>query len=427
MNRSDSPASSPDAAAWWMLSVLLVTALVSYTDRLVLGVLVDPLRADLGLSDSAVSILQGAAFTLVYVFASLPVGRLADRGHRKTLLIGGASLWCLASTLCAMAGNFRTLFAGRLLIGIGEAVLVPTAVSMIADAFPAHRRGFAIGVLAMGTIIGGPLGISVGGLLLSSATAGYFAAWPLIGPLHAWRQALIIIGAAGLIAPLLLTTIKDPRRPEERVDQDRSLSATADFFARSWRTLLPLYAALALLSIGDYGLLSWAPTTLGRRFGWDAGRIGVAFGVVTALAGIAGAVGGGWLSDAADRLSGIRGRLLVCLIAAAFAAAAAVLISTPSAALVLGAIGLWTLASAVAGTSGVAALQGKLTTQVRATGMSIFTFTNTLVGLGMGPTLVALTTEHLLHGPAAVGTAITGVVAPAAVLSCIIFTFARSR
>ena len=93
MNRSDSPAPSPDAAAWWMLSVLLVTALVSYTDRLVLGVLVDPLRADLGLSDSAVSILQGAAFTLVYVFASLPVGRLADRGHRKTLLIGGASLW----------------------------------------------------------------------------------------------------------------------------------------------------------------------------------------------------------------------------------------------------------------------------------------------------------------------------------------------
>src|SRR6202035_3891662 len=127
------------------------------------------LRADLKLDGSSVGLLQGPAFTLVYVFVSLPLGRIADRTNRKILLIGGVCLWCSATVMCGMAPNFWVLFTGRLLLGVGEATLLPTAISMIADSFPAERRGSALGVFLFGSIVGGPFGITIGGLLLSLA------------------------------------------------------------------------------------------------------------------------------------------------------------------------------------------------------------------------------------------------------------------
>jgi MFS family permease len=189
--------------------------------------------------------------------------------------------------------------------------------------------------------------------------------------------------------------------------------------------LIPIYAGTALLSIGDYGLLSWAPTTLSRQFAWQPDRIGVAFGVITALTGIVGALMGGWVSDLAEKRGGTRARLAVCLTAAAVAAIAAMMISAGNAVFVLGGIGLWTLASAVGGTGGVAVLQEVLPGQFRGTGISLFTFSNTLIGLGAGPTLVALMTDYFYNGPPALAIAITTIVAPAAVLSCV--SLARAR
>ena len=126
-----------------MVAVFLLTALLSYTDRLILSVLVDQIRADLGLSDSAIGFLQGPAFTIVYVFAALAFGQLADRRKRKSVLIAGVLLWCTATVLCGLAPNGSVLLAGRLLLGVGEAVLLPTAFSMIADAFAPERLGIA--------------------------------------------------------------------------------------------------------------------------------------------------------------------------------------------------------------------------------------------------------------------------------------------
>ena len=111
-----------------------------------------------------------------------------------------------------------------------------------------------------------PLGISVGGLLLSAAAAGQFAAWPVMGALAPWRQVLVTVGATGLIAPLLLLTVREPVRLE--TPKDISLKAAVRHFVTDRRLLIPIYAGTALLSIGDYGLLSWAPTTLSRQFAW---------------------------------------------------------------------------------------------------------------------------------------------------------------
>ena len=416
----------PPSMGWWMVAVLFFTALLSYTDRLVLSVLVDPLRRSFGLSDTAVSLLQGVAFTLVYVFASLPMGRLADRHRRRTLLIAGASLWCAATIACGLAPGFWTLFSGRLLIGIGEATLVPAAVSMIADSFPPERLGTAVGTFAMGTVIGGPLGISAGGLLLAAAKQGTFSGWPLLGSLEPWRLVLVALGLLGLLSPLLLLTVREPNRLKSG-SPEISLRAVVHHFTQARRQLVPLYLAMALLSIGDYGLLSWAPATLSRVFGWPASEVGVLFGIITAIAGVAGALGGGWISDVAEHRGSTRARLSVCLTAALIAAAAAAAISAPFAYAVLAGIAGWVLFSSVGGIGGVAALQEVMPDEHRATSMSLLTFCNTLIGLGCGPTVIALTTQYAFSSPRSVGFAISMVVVPAAIIAAAAFSLTRRK
>jgi MFS family permease len=423
---SDAPLSpfASAAGAWWMIAVFLFTALISYSDRLILSVLVDPIRAELGLSDSAVGFLQGPAFTVVYVLAALVFGWLADRGKRKALLITGVLVWCTATVLCGLAPNGSVLLAGRLLLGAGEAVLLPTVFSMIADAFASERLGIANGTMIVGTVVGGPLGITVGGLLLAAAKGGAFASWPLIGGLAPWRFVLVSVGLTGLLSPILLLTVREPSRRQQ--SQGRA-QGSLEYFRSDSRRLLPLYGAMALLSIGDYGLVSWVPTTLSRRFGWTSDQVGPTFGVVTAAAGVTGSLLGGWISDLAERRSAIPGRLAISVGAGVFAMFAATIISLGRAELTVVGLGLWVLASTVGAVGAFCVVQELVPSQFRGSSIALLTFSNTLIGLGCGPTLVAFVTDHVYRVSTAVDRSITTVTLPAAILACALLLLARYR
>jgi MFS family permease len=407
-----------------MIAVFSFTALISYSDRLILSVLVDPIRAELGLSDSTVGFLQGPAFTVVYVFAALVFGRLADRRKRKALLITGVLLWCSATVLCGLAWNGSVLLAGRLLLGVGEAVLLPTTFSMIADAFAPGRLGIANGTMIVGTVIGGPFGITVGGLLLAAANGGAFASWPLLGVLAPWRFVLVSVGLAGLLCPILLLTVREPSRRQQPQGQT---PGSLEYFRSDSPRLLPLYGAMALLSIGDYGLVSWVPTTLSRRFEWASDQVGATFGVVTAAAGVTGSLLGGWISDLTARRGGIAGRLAVSVCAAVFAMLAATSISRGRAELTVLGLGLWVLASTVGAVGAFCVIQELVPSQFRGSSLALLTFSNTLIGLGCGPTLVAFVTDHLYRVSTAVDRSITTVTLPAAILACALLLLARSR
>jgi MFS family permease len=407
-----------------MIAVFSFTALISYSDRLILSVLVDPIRAELGLSDSTVGFLQGPAFTVVYVLAALVFGRLADRRRRKALLITGVLVWCTATVLCGLAPNGSVLLAGRLLLGAGEAVLLPTAFSMIADAFAPGRLGIANGTMIVGTVIGGPFGITVGGLLLVAAKRGAFASWPLIGVLAPWRFVLVSVGLVGLLSPILLLTVREPSRRQH--PQGRA-QGSSEYFRSNSRRLLPLYGAMALLSIGDYGLVSWVPTTLSRRFEWASDQVGATFGVVTAAAGVTGSLLGGWISDFAERRSGIPGRLAISVGAAVFAMLAATSISRGRADLTVVGLGLWVLASTVGAVGAFCVIQELVPSQFRGSSMALLTFSNTLIGLGCGPTLVAFVTDHVYRVSTAVDRSITMVTLPVAILACALLLLARNR
>jgi MFS family permease len=407
---------------WWLLGVLFITSIVSYSDRLILSMLVDPLSADLGLSDAQVGLLQGPAFTLVYVFTALPFGRLADRYSRRRLLLAGAALWCAATVLCGLAPSASVFLAGRLLLGVGEAALMPTALSLLGDSFPPERRGLALGVFLLGSVIGGPFGITIGGILLSLAQGGSLAAVPGIGSLAPWRAVLATTGTVGLIAPLLILTITEPSRG--RIE-GTDFAATRRHFLSDWRRLVPLYGGLALLSIGDYGLVSWVPTALKRVFSWSPDRVGVAFGIITAGAGIAGSLLGGWIADLAARRGGDRARLIVSMAGAALAITAAAAIAQGHADGVLFGLGFWIFTATVGEVSAIAVIQDVTPTQFRGTAFAMLTFMNTLMGLGGGPPLIAATTEYVYRSPAAVDRAISLVGMAGGLTACALFFIAR--
>lgn len=409
-------------AAWWMVAVFAIAGFVSYTDRMILGALVDPLRADLGITDAQVSLLQGAAFSLVYVIAGLFMGRLADCRRRLTVIALGATVWSLGTIACALAPGFWSLFGARMVVGVGEAALAPAAVSLIADSFPPHRRGSAISLFVMGTIVGGPAAITIGGLLLGGAEAGAFDGWGLSGTAP-WRVALLGAGALGLMVPALCLTLREPAR--------RGASGEAQTWRHDARrliaaagVLIPLYLGMAFLCVGDYGLLSWMPTHLGRRFGLTAGEIGVTFGLITTAAGLLGAAAGGVLSDQAEVRGGARARLQLAALCAAIGLGGALLIGLDDVSASFTALAIWTFASSVAGITGIAAVQALVTNESRGLAMALVSFFNTLLGLGAGPTLVAVATEKVFLDPTAVGDAIVLVVTPAAALATLLFLWA---
>jgi MFS family permease len=422
MALGDDVARGDGMGRWWMVAVLSVAGLVSYTDRVILSALVDPIRADLRISDSQVSLLQGAAFAIIYVIAGLPLGRLADRASRIRLIIAGSTLWCLGTIACGMAPGFGALFAARFVIGVGEAALAPAAISMIADRFPPERRGTAVGIFLTGMIVGGPAAVSIGGGMLAAAQRGAFASLPIVGGLAPWRTVLVTVGVAGLLIPLACLTIAEPPRTEREPQRgEMSFRDVLAGFAREKHLLIPLYLGLALLSVGDYGILSWTPTLLSRKFALDPATIGLWFGVISAAGGILGSVVGGVMSDVAERRGGARARFASVAVAAAAAAAGAALLAGGSAAMAYAGLAVWTFASALGGTGGTAALGVVVPNEMRGVSISIMAFCNTLLGLGLGPTLVALATEQVYRDPVAVGAAMTVTIVPAGVLAALAF------
>ena len=149
--------------AWYVVFVLMVCYTLSFIDRQILGMLVDPIKRDFEISDTGVGLLQGLAFVAFYTFMGLPVGWLVDRYSRRSIIAVGVFFWSLMTALCAAAGNFWSLFAARMGVGVGEATLAPSAMSMTSDYFPKERLGGALSVYAMGIFVGSGIAQIVGG------------------------------------------------------------------------------------------------------------------------------------------------------------------------------------------------------------------------------------------------------------------------
>ncbi|HET7333870.1 MAG TPA: MFS transporter, partial [Rhizomicrobium sp.] len=195
-----------------MLVVLLIAYTLSFLDRTLLSLLIAPVKQDLGLSDTGISLLLGFAFALLYTVVGVPLGYLADRTNRRRLIITGIVFWSTMTALCGLAKNFWSLFAARIGVGIGEATLTPAAYSILSDSFPRKRLGRVMAIYSVGLPLGSGLALGLGGVLIDWITSLGPVALPFLGVLAPWRLSFIFVGVSGLAVVLLMLSVREPKR-----------------------------------------------------------------------------------------------------------------------------------------------------------------------------------------------------------------------
>jgi MFS family permease len=415
--------------AWWAVGVFCVAAILSYSDRQILSLLVDPIRADLHVTDAQVGLLQGAAFSLIYAVAGVALGRAADVLPRRLVIVAGVLVWSLATLACGYANSFGSLFAARAAVGIGEAALAPAATSIIADSFRAHRRGVGIGVFLMGMVVGAGGALALGGFILQAAQSGALNGVPVLGALAPWRAGLVVLGLTGLPVALLTLSVAEPTRRHlaAGVEGKTSLADAGRALFALWRPLLPLYIAMGLANICDFAILNWAPTLLIRRFGVGVGEIGTVLGAVVIVGGVLGSFGAGLLADRMVVRGGPPARLRLAVMTTAVGVIGALLVVAPGPAAVFAMAGLWMLASTTGQSMGITVVQDVAPGEARGLAASLISLVNIGAGLALGAYLPPLILDHVLGDPAAVGPAVTIVALPCAIASTGLYAMALSR
>ncbi|TZG27980.1 MFS transporter [Sphingomonas montanisoli] len=401
------------------LGILLVFTILSYVDRMVLVLLIDPIKRSLLISDVQVSLLQGLAFALCFSIAGLPLGWLADRFSRRWIIYCGITAWSFATAAGGLASSFGELFLARFCVGVGEAALAPAAYTMLADLFPRRQLAAATGVLATGGAIGGGSAVLAGGLVVAWAEQAGMVTLPLIGTVQPWQLVFLSFGVPGILAAFLIFLA-----PETRHMAPPSQGGTEAGFG-SWLSANRLFVSTLVVGTGGLGILAyavtnWTPAYLSRALGLDPREIGLTLGLVQLFAGIVGFAGSGVLIDWLTARN-LRNATYSYLIASAVVSGAMAVIAfafAPSLTVVMICLGLFHMAIPFT-TAMIAGVQAGTPRAYRGRMIAIMNLAASLVGMILGPWSVAMLTDHVFVDPAKVGLSVAivcGVTAPICVL-----------
>lgn len=391
---------------WYAVLILAVAYIFSYMDRQLLTLLIEPIRSDLGITDTQVSLLAGFAFAICYSIAALPLGRLSDISTRRNLIAAGIAAWSVMTVSCGISRSFPQLFVSRMGVGIGEAALPPAAYSLIADYFPAEKLALALGVFVIGAPLGGGLALVAG-----AAVVDFVSRMPELSlggaVMYAWQVAFVAVGSAGFLVALLALTIKEPPRMQlgaGQVSQGYSVAEIVAFLRRHARLFVPLLLGLSFGNIFNYGMLAWLPTLLMRSHGWTLAQAGWSVGMLFLIFGCAGPPIGGWIVQALTRRGYHDACLRTILIGFAVLIPAAVLMplaTSPAVALALMAV----IVFGIFLTAGVFPTLIQIITPNRMRGQvsALSLFVVNLAGLGLGPTAYALVTDYVFRADERLG------------------------
>lgn len=394
--------------AWFVVTVLALANCVSFIDRLILSLLVTPIKVELGLSDTKVSLLQGAAFALFYCFAGLFIARLADRASRKWIVTSGITLWCFMTTLSGTAQSYWQLFLYRIGVGFGEGSLSPSAYSLIAGYFPRERLALAVGVFSAGITAGIGFAYLAGGAVIQWVAAQGVVDLPGLPPLSGWRLVFAVIGALGLPVALLMLFVREPVRPAGSVPA--RIKEVVAQFGNHWRGYFFVMAGYGATSITIYSVLTWTPTFYQRHYGSTIPQAAATLGVIALVGGLAGAFSGGALSDRMERCGDPHAKVRVlfwCCAGLLLPAVVAPFMPTMrSSAAVL--MLTFFFGSAATGPAG-AFIQSITPDRMRAQFGAVYQFALTLIGATIGPLLTALFTDYVFRDELAIGYSLTAV------------------
>lgn len=287
----------------YVVAVLSLAYLLAMIDRMMLSLLIEPIKADFHLTDTEMGLLAGLAFGVFYTLLGVPLGRLADRMHRPALITSGLLLWSLATMSCGLTGSFTQLFLARICVGVGEASISPASYSLIADYVPRPRLGRALSVYMLGTV--GGLGIAwiVGGQLVRWLAGFGPLGIPIIGHLPPWKLVFLAAGLPGLLVAPFTLMISD-RRHAAPVGHPRARPPAAVRLGAVWQQLRAgkrVYLAhfLGIATVNTYAsaLVTWAPAMFHRSFAWSIELTGMTLGSGLLLVGVGGMLFSGHIVD----------------------------------------------------------------------------------------------------------------------------------
>jgi len=395
------------AYPWYIVSLCMLAYIFSFIDRQVITLLIEPIRADLQISDTQFSLLHGLAFAILYAIAGIPIARMADSRSRPVIISVGIFVWSLATATCGMAKNFPQLFLSRMAVGVGEAALSPAAYSMITDSFPKSKLGLALGVYSSGSFLGGGLAFIIGGTAISLVEQWGSQTFPIIGVVKPWQMTFFMVGLPGiLVALLFFFTVRDPQRKgvDAGASQGYRFKDVLAYIGGHRRTFASHYIGFGLLSLSLFALMNWAPAYFLRKYALSMREVGLYLGMVVLIGNSLGVLASGWLTDYFSRRgyldaplrAGMIGGLGVVIPAALFSQ-----VSGFGGSLTLLAVALF-FASFPLATS-AAALQLMAPNRMRAQATALFFLFMNLFGITGGSTLVALCTDYLFKNEALVG------------------------
>ena len=387
---AECPQSTP--YGWYVTGLLAVVSTVALVHRQIISFLIDPIKAELSVSDNDMGLLIGPWFAVFYTVCGVLLSRLADYRSRRALIGLSCVAWSLMTTLSGTVQSFMHLFIARMGVGLGQAILNPAAYSLIADYFPRRKLATAISFYEGSAYIGSGLAFLLGGVLLDKS--------------ESWRMVFWLVGVPGVVVSLTLITVRERPRTTAGASggKDASFGDVLGYLWKSRRVLLTHHLALSALAFSGYGTFAWIPTFFTRHHQMSRSEAGIVLAISAAVGGVAGTLCAGYLADRLGARGRVNSKMLVALLASVLwlpAGVAYVLVENA-----------WLAASLYcvaqffgAGPFGVAAalVQELMPAQMRARGAALYLFVVNLIGFGLGPAAVSFVTDHIFQNEAWVG------------------------
>ena len=398
--------------SWYVVGLLSLLSIVSYADRLILGILVDPVKAELQVNDTQMGFLLGMSFSFVYATLALFLANVADKHNRRNLIVAGVLVWSVMTSASAFSNGFWQLAFCRLGVGLGEAALGPAALSIIADLFEKQRRHTPISVFLSAGVVGGTAAFIIGGAAVLFVAQMSDVALPVIGSLTPWRLVFLCMGIPGIfLGFLMLFSVREPQRRKDEAGTVIEAASTKEVVAhlKERRSeYLPIFGGMLFVQMMVYAVVSWYASVLIRNFGLSISSAGFSFGLVGMLFGTSGAILGPYMVGVLER----RGRPDAVLIVGLFAvsAAAPATIWAPIApTVVLSLAAMAVVMFSLSAASALAPLLPQLIAPnaMRARVTALYFFIANIIGLGVTPIIVGFINDAKLFGVSAINEAVS--------------------